>query len=67
MGVVYQARQMGMMERPVVIKVINRALLDNPDALERFRREVEAAAKLSHPEHRHRLRRRARPASCTCW
>jgi anti-sigma factor RsiW len=48
MGVVYQARQT-MMNRQVVIKVINRALLDKPSALERFRREVQAAAQLSHP------------------
>jgi HEAT repeat protein len=48
MGVVYQARQT-VMNRPVVIKVINRSLLDQPGALDRFRREVQAAAKLSHP------------------
>ncbi len=49
MGVVYQARQTGMMNRQVVIKVVNPALVDNPDLLERFRREVNAAAQLSHP------------------
>jgi hypothetical protein len=48
MGVVYQARHT-VMNRQVVIKVISRALLDHPDALERFRREVQAAARLSHP------------------
>ena len=48
MGVVYQARQT-VMDRQVVIKVISRSLLDRPDALERFRREVRAAAQLSHP------------------
>src|SRR5262249_47810276 len=48
MGVVYQARQT-VMDRPVVIKVISKALLENPDALERFRRGVPAAAKASHP------------------
>jgi tRNA A-37 threonylcarbamoyl transferase component Bud32 len=48
MGVVYQARQT-VMNRQVVIKVVNKALLDHPDALERFRREVQAAASLSHP------------------
>jgi tRNA A-37 threonylcarbamoyl transferase component Bud32 len=48
MGVVYQARQT-VMDRPVVIKVINKALLDRPDAVERFRREVKAAARLAHP------------------
>jgi Tol biopolymer transport system component/serine/threonine protein kinase len=49
MGVVYQARQKTMMNRQVVIKVIHRSLLDRPATLERFRREVEAAASLSHP------------------
>jgi serine/threonine protein kinase len=48
MGVVYQARQT-MMDRQVVIKVINKSLLDRPQALERFAREVRAAAKLAHP------------------
>jgi hypothetical protein len=48
MGVVYQARHKEM-DRQVVIKVINRALLDRPDSLERFRREIRAAAQLSHP------------------
>jgi hypothetical protein len=48
MGVVYHAEQT-LMDRQVAIKVINRALLDHPDALERFGREVRAAAKLSHP------------------
>ncbi|HTU19362.1 MAG TPA: family 16 glycoside hydrolase, partial [Gemmataceae bacterium] len=49
MGVVYQARQTGRMDRQVVIKVISRALIDQPAALERFLREVHAAAQLSHP------------------
>jgi serine/threonine protein kinase len=48
MGVVYQARQT-VMDRQVVIKVISKTLLDHPDALERFRREVQAAARLAHP------------------
>ncbi|HEV3261717.1 MAG TPA: serine/threonine-protein kinase [Gemmataceae bacterium] len=48
MGVVYEARQT-VMNRQVVIKVINKSLLDNPEAVERFRREVQAAASLSHP------------------
>jgi formylglycine-generating enzyme required for sulfatase activity/tRNA A-37 threonylcarbamoyl transferase component Bud32 len=48
MGIVYQARHT-VMDRQVVIKVVSRALLDNPDALERFRREIRAAAQLAHP------------------
>jgi formylglycine-generating enzyme required for sulfatase activity len=48
MGVVYQAEQT-LMDRPVAIKVIGRELLSHPDALERFRREIKAAARLTHP------------------
>jgi tRNA A-37 threonylcarbamoyl transferase component Bud32 len=48
MGVVYQAEHI-QMERLVAIKVINKSILDHPQSLERFAREVKAAAKLSHP------------------
>jgi serine/threonine protein kinase len=48
MGVVYQARHKEM-ARQIVIKVIRRSLLDQPGALDRFRREIRAAAQLSHP------------------
>jgi serine/threonine protein kinase/tetratricopeptide (TPR) repeat protein len=47
MGVVYQARHKDM-NRQVAIKVISRSLLDRPNALQRFRREVQAAAQLCH-------------------
>lgn len=48
MGNVYLAehRHMG---RPVALKVINPGILDNPAAVRRFRQEVQAAARLSHP------------------
>src|SRR5262249_7236342 len=48
MGAVYQAQHL-LMERLVALKVINHNLLDNRAAVERFRREVKAAAKLTHP------------------
>jgi hypothetical protein len=48
MGVVYHAEQT-MMDRQVAIKVISGSLLASADALERFRREVRAAARLVHP------------------
>jgi serine/threonine protein kinase len=48
MGAVYKARHKKM-DRFVALKVINAKLLDNPKALERFQREVKAAAKLEHP------------------
>jgi WD40 repeat protein len=47
MGAVYWAEHR-LMERPVALKVIARDLLDDPAAVERFRREVKAAARLSH-------------------
>jgi len=48
MGAVYKARHKKM-DRFVALKVINAKLLDNPKAIERFQREVQAAAKLDHP------------------
>jgi serine/threonine protein kinase len=48
MGAVYKARHKKM-DRLVALKVINAKLLDNPKAIERFQREVQAAAKLDHP------------------
>ncbi len=48
MGVVYQAEHR-FMEMTVALKVINQTLLDNSEALERFDREIRAAARLVHP------------------
>jgi serine/threonine protein kinase len=48
MGVVYLARNK-LMDRPEVLKVVGKHLLDQPGAAERFQREIRAAAKLSHP------------------
>jgi hypothetical protein len=48
MGVVYQAEHR-LMERLVAVKVVSRALLGNPEAVELFNREVRASAKLDHP------------------
>ncbi|MCC9606475.1 protein kinase [Blastopirellula sp. JC732] len=47
MGVVYQAEHR-LMERPVALKVIHGKLVSNEIAIERFRQEVKAAARLSH-------------------
>jgi WD40 repeat protein len=48
MGAVYQA-QHRLMGRTVALKVINGSLLNDPTAVARFRREVQAAAQLAHP------------------
>ena len=48
MGVVLKARHRRM-KRLVAIKVLPAASMKSPQAVERFYREVEAAAKLSHP------------------
>src|SRR5262249_43931811 len=48
MGSVYEAEQI-VMRRRVALKVIRRAATASPAALERFGREVRAAARLSHP------------------
>lgn len=48
MGAVYQARHK-VMNRLVALKVINPRFVGNSEALERFQREVQAAAQLHHP------------------
>lgn len=48
MGVVYLAEHR-LMDRVVAIKIIHRNLIRHPRALQRFRQEVKAAARLSHP------------------
>jgi CheY-like chemotaxis protein len=48
MGVVHKARHRRM-NRLVALKVIDRIHLTNPRAVQRFYQEIEAAAKLNHP------------------
>jgi serine/threonine protein kinase len=48
MGAVYEAEHR-VMQRPVALKVIKRVYTASAAMLERFRREVRAAARLSHP------------------
>jgi serine/threonine protein kinase len=48
MGRVFRARHRRM-DRTVALKVLPREALDSPQAVERFEREVRAAARLLHP------------------
>lgn len=48
MGQVYQAQHRHM-KRVVAIKIINKSNLTSQEAIRRFEREVEAVAKLNHP------------------
>jgi uncharacterized protein (TIGR03067 family) len=48
MGAVFKAEHR-LMGRPVALKVINSELTGKPEVVERFRREVQAAARLDHP------------------
>jgi serine/threonine-protein kinase len=48
MGAVWEAEDT-LLDRPVAIKLLHRQFADEPEFLERFRREARAAARLSHP------------------
>ena len=48
MSTVYVARD-ETLERRVAVKVMHREMSDQPDQIERFRREARAVAQLSHP------------------
>lgn len=48
MGQVFKARHKSM-GRVVALKVLRKERLVNPDAIKRFHREIQAAARLSHP------------------
>jgi serine/threonine protein kinase len=48
MGVVHRARQVGL-DRPVALKMIATGRDASPNLVDRFRREIEAAASLNHP------------------
>jgi serine/threonine-protein kinase len=48
MGQVFRARHR-MLKRRVALKLVRKERLANPEAVQRFYREVQAAARLSHP------------------
>jgi serine/threonine-protein kinase len=48
MSTVYLAQD-ETLERPVAVKVMHAGISDQPDQIERFRREARAVAQLSHP------------------
>lgn len=65
MGQVLKARHRRM-KRVVAVKILPAALVKTPDAVKRFQREVEAAAKLVHPNLSSRTTP-ARPATSIFW
>src|SRR5579862_9106475 len=49
MGTVYLAEQIGVGNRPVALKVLNRKLLDDPEFLIRFQNEAGSTGRIRHP------------------
>jgi len=49
MGTVFLAEQIGVGNRPVALKVLNRRLLDDPDFLLRFQNEAGSTGRIHHP------------------
>jgi serine/threonine-protein kinase len=48
MGTVFLAEQIGVGNRPVALKVLNRKLLDDPELLLRFQDEAASTGRISH-------------------
>jgi len=49
MGTVFLARQIGVGNRPVALKILNRKLLDDPEFLLRFQNEAGSTGLIHHP------------------
>ena len=49
MGTVFLAEQIGVGNRPVALKILNRKLLDDPDFLLRFQNEAGSTGRIRHP------------------
>jgi serine/threonine-protein kinase len=49
MGTVFLAEQIGVGNRPVALKVLNRKLLDDPEFLLRFQNEAGSTGRITHP------------------
>jgi serine/threonine-protein kinase len=49
MGTVFLAEQIGVGNRPVALKVLNRKLIDDPDFLLRFQNEAGSTGRIHHP------------------
>ena len=49
MGTAFLAEQVGVGNRPVALKVLNRKFLDDPDFLQRFQNEAGSTGRIHHP------------------
>jgi serine/threonine-protein kinase len=48
-GLVYLAQDSKLMNRQVVVKILQKAAIENPDILRKFQHEKEALIRLDHP------------------
>lgn len=48
MGLVYKGLQVSL-DRVVAVKILNKALCDNPEFIKRFEREAKSVARINHP------------------
>ena len=66
-GAVYLARDLELLSKPVVIKLLHEKSLHNEWVVQKFRHEIEALSRIDHPGVVVCLRRAACPMEILSW